>query len=151
MIEVFGHFSNILNTPKLGEFMKVKILRSALWHDYTLGQMFINERYVCDTLEPPVREEKIPGSTAIPYGRYQVEVTHSPKFKRRLPLIKNVTNFEGVRIHRGNSVKDTSGCVLVGEWDGNKSLVRSIVAEVAVTMKMEEAKRRGEDIILIIE
>lgn len=131
--------------------MKIKILRSSLWNDYTLGQMFINERYFCDTLEPPVRELKIPNETAIPYGRYQVLVTHSPKFGRPLPLIKNVPKFEGVRIHRGNSVKDTSGCILVGEWDGNKSLVRSIAAEVAVTMKIEEAQRSGEDIILIIE
>lgn len=131
--------------------MKVKILRSVLWKEITLGQLFINERYVCDTLEHPVREEKVPGVTAIPYGRYQVLVTHSPKFKRRLPLIKNVPNFEGIRIHRGNSLQDTSGCILVGEWNGSKGLVSSIVAEVAVTMKMEEAQKRGEDIILVIE
>lgn len=131
--------------------MKIRLLRSVLWRDMTLGQLFINERYVCHTLEHPVREEKIPGKTAIPFGRYQVLVTWSPKFKRRLPLIKNVPNFEGIRIHRGNSLQDTAGCVLVGEWNGSWGLLNSIPAEVLVTKKIEQAQQRGEDVILIVE
>lgn len=130
--------------------MRIKILRSSLWRDYTLGQLFVDGQYLCDTLEPPIREVKVPGKTAIPFGEYQVLVTWSPKFKRRLPLIKNVPNFEGVRIHCGNSLKDTAGCVLVGEWNGGNGLVSSISAEVAVTMKIEQAQRRGESVTLEI-
>lgn len=130
--------------------MRIKILRSSLWRDYTLGQLFVDGQYLCDTLEPPIREVKVPGKTAIPFGKYQVLVTFSPKFKRRLPLVKNVPNFEGVRIHCGNSLKDTAGCVLVGEWNGGNGLVNSISAEVAVTMKIEQAQRRGEKVTLEI-
>lgn len=131
--------------------MKMKILRSALYKDYTIGQLFINERYFCNTLEDSVREMKIAGETAIPYGRYEVEVSYSPKFKRPLPLLLNVPNFEGIRIHSGNTAKDTAGCILVGDWDGNRSLVNSIPAEAAIVVKLMEAQRRGEKIILIIE
>lgn len=131
--------------------MNIKILRSSLWKCYTLGQLYIDGQYVCDTLEHPTREVKVSGKTAIPFGEYQVLVTWSPKFKRRLPLIKNVPNFEGVRIHCGNSLKDTTGCVLVGEWNGGSGLVNSIPAEVAVTMKIEQAQRRGEVVKLSIE
>lgn len=130
--------------------MRIKILRSSLWRDYTLGQLFVDGQYLCDTLEHPIREVKVYGKTAIPFGEYQVLVTFSPKFKRRLPLIKNVPNFDGVRIHCGNSLKDTAGCVLVGEWNGGNGLVNSISAEVAVTMKIEQAQRRGESVTLEI-
>ena len=131
--------------------MKIKILRSALYKDYTIGQLFINERYICNTLEDSVREMKVAGETAIPYGKDEVEVSYSPKFKRQLPLLLNVPNFEGVRIHRGNTDKDTAGCILVGDWDGNRSLVNSIPAEAAIVVKLMEAQQRGEKIILIIE
>lgn len=131
--------------------MKIKLLRSVQWRDVTLGQLYINGRYVCNTLEHPVRIEKIPKVTAIPFGTYEVVVTWSPKFKRKLPLIKNVPNFEGIRIHRGNTLEDTEGCILVGEWEGSYGLIHSIAAEVTVTKKIEDAQRRGEGIILEIE
>tara|TARA_R110000744_G_scaffold55481_1_gene117264 strand:- start:361 stop:681 length:321 start_codon:yes stop_codon:yes gene_type:complete len=66
------------------------------------------------TLEDVVREHKIWGETAIPAGVYEIEVTHSPRFKKPLPLIKRVEGFKGVRIHAGNYPEDTHGCPLVG-------------------------------------
>lgn len=82
--------------------------------DYTIGHLYLNDEYFCDTLEPKVRETKIKGKTAIPTGTYKIQITHSPKFKRKLPLLLNVPDFKGVRIHNGNSKKDTAGCILVG-------------------------------------
>lgn len=67
-----------------------------------------------DTLEPMMRKEKIKGRTAIPAGTYRVRLTYSPRFKKILPLVENVPNFSGVRIHTGNTSKDTEGCILVG-------------------------------------
>jgi hypothetical protein len=65
-----------------------------------------------------LEEGKIYGETAISSGFYQVELTMSNRFKRILPLLLNVEGFEGVRIHNGNTKKDTLGCILVGVWDG---------------------------------
>lgn len=89
--------------------------------DYTIGRLYINGVRFCDTLEPPVRDlqadgsGKVKGKTAIPAGEYYVQVTQSPRFRRLLPLLLNVPHFSGVRIHAGNTVADTQGCILVGE------------------------------------
>lgn len=94
--------------------------------NYTIGQLYIDNEYFCDTLEDTDRNlskydpiekimsTKVYGETAIPYGTYFVSLTWSPKYNRVLPLINNVPGFEGIRIHSGNTNKDTLGCILVG-------------------------------------
>ena len=93
---------------------------------YTIGKLYIDGTYFCDTLEDTDRldkgmtaeelaSKKIPGQTAIPEGTYKVIVNVSPKFKRLLPRLVNVPGYEGVLIHRGNTPADTAGCILVGE------------------------------------
>ena len=100
--------------------MKLKLIRKYKCPNYTIGHLYINDKYFCDTLEDTVRElnsieDKIKHKTAIPKGKYKVVVTMSPRFKRLLPLLLNVPFFEGIRIHRGNDENDTSGCIIVGE------------------------------------
>lgn len=106
--------------------MKITLKRIALKGTYTIGKLYINGEYFCDTLEDKVRdlnkngvfdngEKKIYGQTAIPYGTYNVKWTYSNKFKKYMPLIENVPSFAGIRIHAGNSSADTQGCILVGE------------------------------------
>ena len=106
--------------------MKITLKRIALKDTYTIGKLYIDGEYFCDTLEDKVRdlnkngvfdngEKKIYGQTAIPYGTYNVKWTYSNKFKKYMPLIENVPSFAGIRIHAGNSSADTQGCVLVGE------------------------------------
>lgn len=106
--------------------MKLKLKRIALKDTYTIGKLYIDGEYFCDTLEDKVRdlnkngvfdngEKKIYGETAIPYGTYNVKWTYSNKFKKYMPLIENVPSFAGIRIHAGNSSADTQGCILVGE------------------------------------
>ena len=80
----------------------------------TIGELVYKNERIMYTLEDVVREHKIWGETAIPAGVYEIEVTHSPRFKKPLPLIKRVEGFEGVRIHSGNYPEDTHGCPLVG-------------------------------------
>jgi len=80
----------------------------------TIGELLINDEYECVTLEDPERDEKIPGITAIPRGFYPVIITYSNRFQKRMPLLKDVPNFTGIRIHTGNKAEDTEGCILVG-------------------------------------
>ena len=110
--------------------MELILTRIAKRRAYTIGRLSIVDTYFCDTLEPPVLEMKTSVSKedvlrspkkaevlkpfAIPEGRYPVVITWSPKFKMWLPLLLGVPMFEGIRIHMGNTVKDTQGCILVG-------------------------------------
>lgn len=95
---------------------------------------------VCDTIEHPVRpfEQFRRGKTAIPAGRYRLLLTLSPRFHRALPLLANVPNFLGIRIHRGNSVDDSRGCILPGKYVGGGQLIQSTKAEKDVIALMDE-------------
>jgi len=80
----------------------------------TIGELYVNGVFECYTLEDVERDVKIKNETAIAKGKYKVVITYSNRFKRDLPLLLNVPNFEGVRIHSGNTNHDTEGCILVG-------------------------------------
>ena len=94
--------------------MKIKVDRIYKGESYTIGRMYLNGEYFCDTLEDAIRPVKIPNETAIPAGTYKVEVIYSPRFKRNLPLLVDVPNYTGIRIHNGSNKDHTSGCILVG-------------------------------------
>lgn len=94
--------------------MKITVKRTFKGPEYTIGKLYIDDNYFCDTLEDTVRKVKIAGKTAIPAGSYKVKKTMSPRFKKILPEILNVPNFAGVRIHSGNTAADTDGCLLLG-------------------------------------
>lgn len=103
--------------------MKISINRSVYTANSTIGQLFVDGKKVCDTLEDfarPPGAAKVYGRTAIPSGAYNVVVTHSPRFGRPLPLLIAVPGFEGVRIHPGNDANNTEGCILVGTYDKKK-------------------------------
>lgn len=109
--------------------MELTVIRK-YFKEYTIGKMYTDGNYFCNTLEDKVRElndinhdgdfddpgeGKVYGETAIPCGRYHVIVTNSPKLKRRLPLLVGVPGFTGIRIHKGTDQRHTEGCILVGE------------------------------------
>lgn len=95
--------------------MNIEVKRTFKGPDYTIGKMYLDGKYFCDTLEDAVRPVKIKNQTAIPEGEYKVIVNISPRFGKVLPRLLDVPGFEGVLIHSGNTKEDTSGCILVGE------------------------------------
>lgn len=109
--------------------MNLKLVRYYKKNDYTIGKLYVDGKYFCDTLEDKVRnlskEKKVYGKTAIPAGKYRVIMTYSPKFKREMPLILNVPHFTNIRIHPGNTADDTEGCLLVGENKVKGGLINS--------------------------
>ena len=123
--------------------------------------------YFCDTLEPPVLEMKTSVSKdavlrskvktqalkpfAIPEGRYAVVITYSPKLKQYLPLLLGVPMFSGIRIHAGNSVKDTLGCILVGQNLKKGMVFNSNAWLKRLKQKIVEAKDRGEAVWITIK
>lgn len=106
----------------------IVVERHTFGDTYTIGKMYINGTYVCDTLEDVIREVKIKHKTAIPYGTYPVKNTYSPHFKKVLPELFDVPNFSAIRIHAGNTEADTSGCILVGTYDGDRAIKSSRIA-----------------------
>ena len=107
--------------------MRLTLMRIANKSAYTIGKLYIDGCYFCDTLEDTDRgldddmkeseilKKKIKGQTAIPTGTYPVKITYSPKYKKLMPLIENVKGYQGIRIHSGNTHKDTEGCILTGK------------------------------------
>ena len=104
--------------------MEIVVKRQPSANGCTIGSMSIDGVFECYTLEDVVRPagEKVYGQTAIPPGRYRIQLTMSNRFKTVLPLLENVPNFEGVRIHPGNTAADTDGCILVGQSKTSNSI-----------------------------
>lgn len=135
--------------------MELTLNRIFLGSSATIGELLINDKHLCDTLEDRVRPEgeKVYGKTAIPEGTYEVKLTHSPRFKKILPEILNVPNFSGIRIHTGNSSKDTEGCILVGTWDGEKEdwVGNSRIAFDELMTLLEKATNNKEKVTITVK
>lgn len=135
--------------------MELKLNRIFLGSSATIGELLVNDKYLCDTLEDRVRPEgeKVYGKTAIPEGKYEIELTHSSRFKKILPEILNVPNFSGIRIHTGNSSKDTEGCIIVGTWDGEKEdwVGNSRIAFDELMSLLEEATNNKEKVTITVK
>ena len=119
--------------------MKLLLLRNHYTETETQGTLLINGQYFCHSLEDPIRfTPKIKNYTAIPSGLYKVIVTYSPKFKRDMPLILNVPNFKGVRMHGGNTHLNTSGCPLLAKYKGKGKIWGSM--EKTLTRRLKACK-----------
>jgi hypothetical protein len=126
--------------------MNLKLIRQIFTTKSTIGSLFIDGRFECFTLEDVVRPPgiKIPGATAIPYGNYKVIIDYSNRFARNMPHVLNVEMFEGIRIHPGNTSRDTEGCILLGTSKGQDIIYESKAAFAKFYPKLEEGLKQGE-------
>ena len=145
--------------------MNLELKRIFKGKDYTIGRLFINDEYFCDTLEDPVRQldsikDKIKEKTAIPAGKYKVSMSIiSPKYSKRksyswcggrLPKLIDVPFFEGILIHSGNTPDHTAGCILVGENKIKGQVINSMNTLKNLWIKLNVADEIGEEIWISI-
>ena len=117
-----------------------------------IGRMLIDGLLACYTLEDPIRDgAKVTGETAIPAGTYSVIITPSAHFGRLLPLLQDVPGFTGVRLHGGNSVADTAGCLLLGMKRSVDTISDCLPALTQVQASIAHALASGESVTLTIQ
>lgn len=142
--------------------MEIKLIRKYRNSNYCIDKLYINNTYFSDALEDPdrglissmsltkIQRIKIKGNTCIPYGTYNITITYSPKFKKNLPLVNNVKGFDGIRIHSGNTPKDTSGCILPGFNKIKGQVINSKDTTERLIALINTALSKGEKVTLEI-
>ena len=155
------------------ETMEITLIRKYKLPTYTIGKLYIDGQYFCDTIEDKdrnlyqgmdldwLKREKVYGETAIPYGRYKVTLkVQSPKFKGKkqyekcnayIPRLENVPAFEGILIHIGNYAKDSYGCILLGENKVKGAVVNSTSWFWDFYDIVKKADDEGKDIYITIQ
>lgn len=150
--------------------MKLELRRIARKTSYTIGRLYVDGEYFCDTLEDAdrgltsdmsdaeVQAKKVKGKTAIPTGTYNVTISIvSPRFRKspqysfcggRLPRLGGVPGYTGILIHCGNTANDTDGCILVGENKQVGKVLNSLATFKRLYAKLQRAK---DDISIKIE
>ena len=134
------------------------LTRTAKRDTYTIGKLYVDGVYYCDALEDKdrgltqtmplseINRIKVMHETAIPTGMYRVVVNMSPRFGRMLPRLFDVPGFDGILIHRGNTDRDTSGCILVGE---NK-VVGKVINSTPYELRLVEMLKGRNDVSIEI-
>ena len=130
--------------------MNLKLVRKTFTEESTMGELSVNGKFECFTLEDKVRAVKIHGRTAIPEGIYEVIISFSDKFRKQLPLLLNVPNFAGIRIHSGNTAADTEGCILVGTSKSKDFVGGSRNAFNALFPKLQTALKKEKIFIEVV-
>ena len=152
--------------------MKLKLERIARRDTYTIGRLYVDGQYLCDTLEDKdrgltqdmseaeIRKVKVYGETAIPKGTYKVTLNvYSHTFGKKasysftggyLPRLSDVPGYSGILIHGGNTAKDTLGCILVGDNKIKGGLINSLVCFRRLYFLLKQAANKGDSITITI-
>lgn len=141
--------THIVSIQKKG-FMNFYLLRNIYTPASTIGDLVLKNNIICHTLEDTVRpagSPKIHGKTAIPSGRYKVSVTMSTRFKRMMPVLEDVPNFTGIRMHGGNDVNDTDGCIIVAKNILNSQTVQGTAEKEITELLLRSSERNWIEIV----
>ena len=142
--------------------MNIQLKRIAKKETYTIGKLYINGVYFCDTIEDKdrglnqtmsindIKKKKVYGETAIPTGTYKLVIDYSNRFKKNMAHILNVHGYEGIRIHTGNSAKDSLGCIIVGKNKVVGKVVESRNTYNQLFPILQKAFKEGEIKITIL-
>ncbi|WP_289764417.1 DUF5675 family protein [uncultured Duncaniella sp.] len=137
--------------------MELTLRRKFKGLSYTIGDLSINGKFFCNTIEDTVRDlpstcpetprgrsctckEKVYAKTAIPAGKYKITFKYSPRFKRRMPYLHDVPHFLGILIHSGNTEADSAGCIIVGENTVKGKMLNSRVTFQRLSAILENEK-----------
>ncbi|ELM3650627.1 hypothetical protein RYR30_001932 [Flavobacterium psychrophilum] len=129
--------------------MELILTRTQKTDSSTIGELSVNGKFECYILEDVERDVKVKGKTAIPKGRYEIAITYSNRFKKMLPLLLNVPNYEGIRIHTGNTASDTEGCLITGKNKGENVVSNSRLAFEPLYSKLSLAVTKEKVFITI--
>ena len=153
--------------------MELLLKRIAKKEDYTIGNLYVDNVFFCNSLEDTdrglyetqslleIQNKKVYGKTAIPYGTYKIDMdTVSPKFQNRawakpyngkLPRLIDVKGYSGVLIHVGNTPEDTLGCILCGENKVKGQVIKSTATFYELMTALLKAHKAGEEICITVE
>lgn len=145
--------------------MELTLVRKYFCEEYTIGKLYVDGKYFCDTIEDKVRdldnEGKVYGKTAIPYGTYRIAMdVVSPRFANhkqyrhiggKLPRLLDVPHFDGILIHIGTTAEDSSGCILVGQNLAKGKVLNSTITFNNLYTNLLRAKAKGEEIKITIK
>lgn len=143
--------------------MEITLDRAWKKDGYTISRLFIGGERICEALEDTdrglkqsmsleeIKKLKIYGKTAIPSGRYKVVMSYSPKFGKVLPEVLDVKGYSGIRIHQGNTAKDTAGCIIGGLNLRKGAVLYSTKWTNVIVSEISSAIKRGEEVWLNIK
>ena len=136
--------------------MKLRLLRENTHDETTLGNLYLDGVWFGHTLEDRDRRleaggVKVPRETAIPLGTYPVVIDYSNRFQKLMLHVLDVPQFDGIRIHAGNTHLNTEGCILLGEDVDGDTLVHSRVAVARLQHEVAQALDRAEAVNLTVE
>lgn len=135
--------------------MDLKLIRNEFTEISTIGELYINGKFFCYTLEDKDRfleagGKKVKAQTAIPRGKYTLILSYSNRFKQFMPQITNVPFFEGIRIHSGNKSEHTEGCVLVGKTKAVDFIGESKITYAALFSTLNKVAKKEKITIEIV-
>lgn len=153
--------------------MKLVVKRTYRGPNYTIGHLYVNDKYFCDTMEDvdrgltqsmskiEIAKIKVKGQTCIPYGTYIITMNvvsakysnftkypYAAFVKGKMPRLLNVPGFDGILIHPGSTQLDTDGCLVVGENKVKGKVINSQATWRRLCLLLLEASKKREVITI---